>query len=248
MRKLLVFQHVPYEPLGTLDAQFREAGFRIRYVNFARSGRLKLDVKRYDGLVVLGGPMGVRDTDTHPHLLDEMEAIRVAIDNDTPTLGICLGAQLIAATLGARVAPNPVKEIGWSDVKRTPAAMTDPLFKHFGANEKIFQWHGDTFEIPFGAKHLAKTDNCRNQAFRHGGSVYGLQFHLEVDEALVRRWLVTPAMRAELAAMRGTADPQSILKETQQFIGRSKRLSHAVFSEFIERSFGWRRRLALPSR
>ncbi|HSG65234.1 MAG TPA: gamma-glutamyl-gamma-aminobutyrate hydrolase family protein [Gammaproteobacteria bacterium] len=248
MRKLLVFQHVPHEPLGTLDAQFKEAGFRIRYVNFARYGRVKLDVGRYDGLVVLGGPMGVNDTEPYPHLLDEVEAIRVAIDSDIPILGICLGAQLIAAALGARIARNPVKEIGWSDVKRTRAAMSDPLFKHFHAQEKIFQWHGDTFEIPSGAKHLAMTDHCRNQAFCYGRAVYALQFHLEVDEALVRRWLATPAMREELAALQGAVSARAILEETHRFIGRSKRLSQAVFNEFIERSFGWRRRLALPSR
>lgn len=248
MRKLLVFQHVPYEPLGTLDAQFREAGFRIRYINFARSGHVSLDVRRYHGVVVLGGPMSVSSTDRHPHLLDEIDALRVAIDQEMPVLGICLGAQLIAAALGAGIAPNPVKEIGWSEVKRTPAGAMDPLFKHFRASEKIFQWHGDTFETPSGAEHLAATDACRNQAFCYRGGVYGLQFHLEVDEALVRRWLSTPAMRDELAALRGAVDGGTILQQTERHIGRSKRLSKAVFSTFIERFFGWRRRLALPSR
>jgi GMP synthase (glutamine-hydrolysing) len=244
----LVFQHVPYEPLGTLDAQFRDAGFRIRYINFARSGRVNLDVRRYHGVVVLGGPMSVNSTDRYPHLLDEIDALRVAIDGEIPVLGICLGAQLIAATLGASIEPNPIKEIGWSDVKRTPAGATDPLFKHFKASEKIFQWHGDTFEMPSGAEHLAVTDACSNQAFCYRGGVYGLQFHLEIDEALVRRWLATPAMRDELAALHGTVDGGAILQQTERHIGRSKRLSRAVFRTFIERFFGWRRRLALPSR
>jgi GMP synthase (glutamine-hydrolysing) len=248
MRKLLVFQHVPYEPLGTLDAQFRDAGFRIRYVNFARVERAKLDVRRYSGLVVLGGPMSVNDAGRYPHLVEEMDAVRQAIAVDMPVLGICLGAQLIAAALGAPVTRNAVKEIGWSEVKRTAAGSGDPLFKHFKATEKIFQWHGDTFALPQGAELLAETAACRHQAFRCGAGVYGLQFHLEVDEGLIRRWLETPGMRRELAELHSVGHPEKILEQTRQHIGRSKRLSRAVFSSFIDRHFGWRRRLALPSR
>lgn len=248
MRKLLVFQHVPYEVLGTLDAQFRDAGFRIRYVNFSRFERVSLDVRRYNGLVVLGGPMSVNDVDRHPHLRQEMDALRVAIDAGLPVLGICLGAQLIASALGAAVVRNPVKEIGWSTVRPTPAASRDPLFKHLGKSEQIFQWHGDTFHLPDGAELLAETDDCKNQAFRYAGNVYGLQFHLEVDQALIRRWLSTPAMRQEILELGGAVDPETVLEETSRYIGRSMRLSHAVFSSFISRFFGWRRRLALPSR
>jgi GMP synthase (glutamine-hydrolysing) len=248
MRKLLVFQHVPYEPLGTLDAQFRDAGFRIRYVNFARFARVSLDVRRYHGLVVLGGPMSVNDVERYPHLRQERRVLREAIDADMPVLGICLGAQLIAAALGARVLPNPVKEIGWYEVKPTPAASRDPLFRYFGRSEKIFQWHGDTFELPAGAELLAETDACRNQAFRYGNGVYGLQFHLEVDEALIRRWLATPVMRREILELGGVVSPDVVLAQTGRSISRSMRLSRSVFNEFIERFFGWRRRLALPSR
>lgn len=248
MRKLLVFQHVPYEPLGTLDAQFRDAGFRIRYVNFARFERVALDVRRYNGLVVLGGPMSVNDTDRYPHLREEMDALRVAIEAGLPVLGICLGAQLIAAALGAVVVRNPVKEIGWSTVRPTSAGSRDPLFEHLGKTEQIFQWHGDTFRLPEGSELLARTDACRNQAFRHGGNVYGLQFHLEVDQALIRRWLSTPAMKHEIEALDGAVKAETVLEETSRYITRSMRLSHAVFSTFIDRFFGWRRRLALPSR
>ncbi len=248
MRKLLVFQHVPYEPLGTLDAQFRDAGFRIRYVNFARFERVKLDARRYHGLVVLGGPMSVNDADRLPHLHQEMDALRVAIDAGVPVLGICLGAQLIASALGAAVVPNPVKEIGWSTVRPTSAGSRDALFKHLGRSEQIFQWHGDTFELPDGAELLAETDACRNQAFRYADNVYGLQFHLEVDEALIRRWLSTPAMRKEIEVLDGAVETEAVLAQTKRYIGRSMRLSRAVFSTFISRFFGWRRRLALPSR
>ena len=104
-------------------------------------------------------------------------------------LGICLGAQLIAKTLGAAVYPNQEKEIGWYDVSPTDHAQNDPLLGPFSATEKIFQWHGETFDIPQSTRHLAFSSLCANQAFRYGDNVYGFQFHLEVDEPMIHRWL-----------------------------------------------------------
>ena len=248
MRKLLVFQHVAYEVLGTLDAQFKAAGFRIRYVNFARAGTQRLDMRRYQGLVVLGGPMSVNDVARYPHLLAETDAIAEAIDTGLPVLGICLGAQLIASALGASVRPNATKEIGWSTVRPTVAAGKDPLFKHFRSTEHIFQWHGDTFDLPQGATLLAETRACKHQAFRFRDDVYGLQFHLEVDTPLIERWLATPAMRDELDELSESTSAERIRAETQRHIVRAMRLSHDVFGAFIERFFRWRRRRALPSR
>jgi len=248
MRKLLVFQHVAYEPLGTLDALFKDAGFRIRYVNFARHGAVRIDANRYHGLVVLGGPMSVNDASRLPHLHAEIDAIQTAVESRVPVLGICLGAQLIAAALGAAVMQNPLKEIGWSTVMPTAAAARDPLLKSFRGAEPIFQWHGDTFALPQGAELLAHTQACRHQAFRYGSEVYGFQFHLEADEALICRWLSTPAMQRELLQFGGATHAQRILEETRRFVARSSALSHEVFGAFIARFFGWKRRRALPSR
>jgi GMP synthase (glutamine-hydrolysing) len=136
--------------------------------------------------------MHVGDREQHPHLTVELELIREAIDLGLPVLGICLGAQLIATALGARVYSNQVKEIGWYPVFPTPAAMEDALFNNFGKVEHIFQWHSDTFDLPAGAVHLASSQTCPTQAFRYGTTVYGLQFHLEVDERLIERWLAVP--------------------------------------------------------
>jgi GMP synthase-like glutamine amidotransferase len=132
MRKLLVFQHSAREPLGVFDPMLRRAGFRIRYVNFSRQPDLKPDVSRYNGLVVLGGPMNVDQAEQHPHLTTEIEAIRVALDRGIPVLGICLGAQLLAAALGAHVRPNNVREIGWYPLHPTAEAGKDPLCRHLG--------------------------------------------------------------------------------------------------------------------
>lgn len=165
-----------------------------------------------------------------------------------PVLGICLGAQLLAAALGGKVFGNPVKEIGWYDVAPTREGEADPLFSSFSGTEKIFQWHGDTFTLPHGAVHLAASADCENQAFRFGDHSYGLQFHLEADQALIERWLQTPVHVREIEALAGAVDPSRILTETRQYIDRARVLSHEVFGTFIRRFYSRKRRIALPSR
>jgi GMP synthase (glutamine-hydrolysing) len=232
MRRLLVFQHVSFEILGTLHPLLKARGFRIRYANFGRHPHARPEVDRYNGLVVLGGPMNVDDVERHPHLAVEVELIQQAIDQGLPVLGICLGAQLIAKALGARVHANGGKEIGWYDVSPTPATKDDPLFRDFDEVEKIFQWHGDVFELPAGAVHLATSQRCSHQAFRYGTNVYGLQFHLEVDEPLIERWLTIPAHCAELNEEQ--IEPATIRHETAQYLPRAHTMSEQVFSRFID--------------
>jgi GMP synthase (glutamine-hydrolysing) len=248
MRRLLVLQHVAHEILGTLDPLLRAARCRIRYVNFGREPAARPDASRYDGLIVLGGPMNCDQVDRHPHLAHELECIRTAIRHGRPVLGICLGSQLIARALGAAVTRNPVKEIGWYDVTPTAAGRTDPLLRHFAGTEKIFQWHGDTFAIPAGAVHLASSPDCVHQAFRFGDNVYGLQFHLEVDAPMIHRWLHAPVNCRELDDLRGRIDPALIAAETPRYIGRARQLSDLVFGGFIHLFDFRHRRVALPSR
>jgi GMP synthase (glutamine-hydrolysing) len=240
MRKLLVFQHAAAEPLGVLDPMLRRWGFRIRYVNFAREPAVQLDLERYSGLVVLGGPMNVDQAAAYPHLLTEIAAIRAALKLEVPVLGICLGAQLLAAALGATVRPNRVREIGWYRLQPAEEARTDRLFRHFDAGQHVFQWHAYTFDLPPGAVHLASTESCEHQAFRYGNRAYGLQFHLEADEALIRRWLAVPAYAAEV----GAEGVKQILRTTPDRISPALSLSERVFHEFLE-LFEWRRSPAL---
>jgi GMP synthase (glutamine-hydrolysing) len=234
MRKLLVCQHVAFEILGTLNPLLKDAGFRIRYVNFGRHPAARPHLDGYHGLVILGGPMGVQQVHEHPHLPTEVALVRDAIDRNIPVLGICLGAQLIAQALGARVGPNREKEIGWYDVELAPAGKEDPLLRHFRPRERIFQWHSDTFTLPRGAVHLAASAACGNQAFRYRNNVYALQFHLEVDEALIERWLRVPIHREELRHLHGKIAPEDIRRETPQRIERTKQLSRQVFGAFID--------------
>lgn len=246
--KLLVCQHVPYEPLGTLNPLLKDAGFRLRYVNFGRHPEAQPSLDGYGGVVILGGPMNVDDVANHPHLRTELRLIEDALRAGVPILGICLGAQLIARALGAVVRPNDEKEIGWFDVALTEEAAGDRLLSPFGATERVFQWHGDTFETPRGGVRLAHSETCANQAFRYGDNVYGLQFHLEVDERMIERWLRVEAMQREIEPLGGDAHAERIRNETPVHIGRLKSLSDATFGEFV-RLFGPRRRRLLhPSR
>jgi len=248
MKRLLVFQHVPHEILGTFNPLLKAAGFRIRYVNFGRTPDEIPNIDKYDGLIILGGPMCVDQTDSHPHLLTEIESIKQAMERHMPVLGICLGAQLIATALGARVGKNPVKEIGWYDVTPTKQGEQDPLFSCFDGTEKIFQWHGDTFDIPHGAVSLASSPECANQAFRFGERTYGLQFHLEVDEPLIQRWLKTPVHIREMEREGMHINEERILADTRLYMEHSTRLGNRLFSEYIRLFSSKVRRVAMPSR
>jgi len=247
MPKLLVFQHVAHEILGTLDPLLRNSGFRIRYVNFGRSNHKIPALGGYDGLVVLGGPMNVDEVNEYPYLVSELKAIEQAIENDMPVFGICLGSQLIAKALGAKVRKNKIKEIGWYDVMPTAEGLRDPLVSKLNKKEKIFQWHGDTFDIPKGAIHLAYSPDCENQAFKFGERIYGFQFHLEVDRPMIERWLKTPGNVEELSKLVGTIDPEEIKKETPRYIERLTELSDMVFGEFINNFGNKERNYVLPS-
>lgn len=246
--KILVFQHVPYEPLGTLDPLLKEAGFRIRYVNFGRDARQRPGLDRYAALIVLGGPMNSHQIDTYPNLLTEVDVIREAVDRDMSVLGICLGAQLLAKAIGGTVSRNRDREIGWYDVQLTPEGVADPVLSAFSATQRVFQWHEDGIGLPPRATLLATSPASTVQAFRYGEHAYGFQFHLEVDASLIERWLTVPDNRAMLQDEAGRVDPDAIRAETAASIADLQALSRSTFSRWVDRfEFGPRRR-ALPSR
>lgn len=221
-----------HEPLGTLNPLLKAAGLRVKYVNFDRDPNLVPQLEDYNGLVVLGGGMGVYEADKHPHLKVEMKLIEEALKKNIPVLGICLGSQLIAQVLGSTVRKHTCKEIGWFKLYLTSAGKVDPVFKDYNPTESVFQWHGDTFDIPKSATHLASSDLCESQAFRYGEKVIGLQFHLEVDEAMILRWLKLPNNLKEIAEI--GVQPEDVQTDTHSLITRSLELSHSSFSKFVD--------------
>lgn len=246
--KVLVFQHVPFEPLGTLDPLLKEAGFRIRYVNFGREPAQRPRLDRYEALIVLGGPMNSDQIDTFPNLLTEIDILREAVSRDMSVLGICLGAQLLAKALGGDVARNPEREIGWCDVELTPTGLEDPVLSTFAPVQEVFQWHEDGISLPQNVDVLAASPASPVQAFRHGEHVYGFQFHLEVNRPLIERWLTVPAHRQTLEEERGRVDPDAIRRQTETSIGPLESLSRETFTRWIERFEIGPRLQRLPSR
>lgn len=234
MRKILVLQHVAHEILGTLNPLLKNAGFRIKYVNFDRDPDATPNMDKYSGLVVLGGYMGVYDDHKFPHLLHEQHVIEQALKKEVPVLGICLGSQLISHVLGGRVYQTDFPEIGWSEVSFTEGAQKDPLFKSFKNKEMIFQLHQDTFDLPREVTHLATTNLYPAQAFKYGENVYGLQYHLEVDEEMVMRWLRIPANVKLIEKFKSHYSIEEIKKQTALHMKRSLLLSESFFTEFIK--------------
>ncbi len=248
MARILVFQHVAAEPLGTLDALIRARGHRIRFVNFNRHPAARPAVDAYDGLIVLGGGMNVHDEDRFPHLRVELAAIERALALDRPVLGICLGAQLLARVLGAPVYRNAVSEIGWYPLAPTKATARDPVLCPLEAPRPVFQWHSYTFDLPAGAVQLATGAECPMQAFRYGNHAYGFQFHLEMDAPLIGRWLSEPSYLANLEACGSPQSPDAIKAATSDHIGGLMALADQVFNRLLDRIGPMRARKLLPSR
>jgi GMP synthase (glutamine-hydrolysing) len=233
--KILVFQHVSFEPLGTLDPILRDSGFRIQYVNFEREPERKPSLDGYDGLIILGGPMNANDVANYPYLANELTLVKEALDRDISILGICLGAQLLAKALGGTVQRGPVREIGWYDVHVTDEGQRDPVLSTFGARSEVFQWHEDIIELPSSAVHLASSPLCHAQAFRYGEHAYGFQFHLEVNQPIVERWLPELSNDGDSYDELNFVDPDHIRAKMSQSMEPMMALSHQTFSRWIER-------------
>src|SRR5580658_10023353 len=188
----LVLSHVPFEDLGSLQPVLEQRGFTIETVDAATAEFPLPQAAASDLLVVLGGPIGVYESDAYPFLTGEIECIRQRLSAKRPLLGICLGAQLMAAALGARVYPGQNgAEIGWSPLQAAPNANPPEWFAPLlTSGLSVFHWHGDTFDIPPGARALASTEIYANQAFAIGDYALGLQFHPEVIAEGLERWYV----------------------------------------------------------
>ncbi len=190
--KILIVKNISSEGPGTIEDYLRDHKLPYTVVDL-NNGGLVPSLDQFTHLVVMGGPMAVYEMHIHPYLKNEAALIEQAIKADKHVLGVCLGAQMLAHVLGAKVYPGGHKEIGWYEVSLTDEGMKDPAMAGLSAGNRpvaqVFQWHGDTFDLPQGAARLASSDLYSNQAFRYGDRVYALQFHIEVTPVIVHDWL-----------------------------------------------------------
>jgi GMP synthase-like glutamine amidotransferase len=233
MKRILVLRHVPHCPLGSAAGILAEAGLAAEHVDLFDSVPRRLPLDEAAGLIILGGPMSANDVDEFPFLATELDWIRKAIAARVPLLGVCLGAQLLAKAMGGRVYRNAVKEIGWYDLELLPPAGDDRLFRGRAAVETVFQWHGDTFDLPPGAIHLARSRQCRHQAFRCGDWAYGLQFHVEMTPQLMDEWLRRPGSDEELGP-EDQIDPGAIRRLAPGRFPAMDSLSRCLLGRFAE--------------
>lgn len=232
MKKILVLQNIDCEDLGTMESAIKSRDMEYQYLHLYNKDLAPQNLDGYSALIILGGPMNVYETDRHHFLIDEERLINEAIQKDIPTLGICLGAQLIANTAGAKVFAGSKKEIGWYSISLTTDGLNDPLFIGFEKNNTVFQWHGDTFNVPARAKRLAESGLFPNQAFKIGEKIIGLQFHLEVTEEAIYKWI--GEYKEELNSLKDYINPNKIKKDTEEKIEKLNKLAETFYNSFLE--------------
>jgi GMP synthase (glutamine-hydrolysing) len=229
MAKIYVLQHHPAENLGNIAGALETAALAWQYVRIFDGQQVPADMRGAGGLIVMGGPMGVYQTDRYPFLKDEMALIDAAIKKGLPVLGVCLGAQMIAAVLGAKVERNPQgKEIGWYPVTLAPVAKSDPLLRDLPETIMPFHWHGDIFEVPSGAVAIASSDKTPCQAFRYAEFTYAFQFHIEVTRDGVAA--MATAFARELETERIAAS--DLTAGAQRFVPDLERMAETVFGRW----------------
>ena len=198
-RTCIALFHEKFEDLGSLESVLEDRGWEIRLLDAKIAGNAASVAEETDLLVILGGPMGVYEASRYPFLREEIDLAARRLRKDLPMLGICLGSQIMAAALGARVQQGPVQEIGWYPIELECEAESDPVASRLASEDStVLHWHGDTFDLPSGATPLARSHLYERQGFRVGKYGYALQFHLEVLPERIGEW--TRAHAAQLAS------------------------------------------------
>lgn len=223
----VAIRHVDFEHLGIIGPVLKDAGYAVRILDAGLDDLTSPEIAGADLLVVLGGPIGAYEEDQYPFVADEFRVLETRLASGRPTLGICLGAQLMARALGARVYPGLAKEIGWSELSLSDEGRSSPLRRLAGV--PVLHWHGDTFDLPAGAVRLASTDICANQAFSLGGNILGLQFHGESDACEIERWLIGHACEIAVTGLR----PEDLRRDAARYGATLREAGTALFGDWI---------------
>jgi GMP synthase-like glutamine amidotransferase len=229
--KIHCFQHIAFETPGSILAWAQIHQYSINYTLFYENPPVFPLINDIDFLLVLGGCMNVDEEAIYPWLREEKEFIQQAVSAGKKVLGICLGSQLIAHALGSKVYPQAEKEIGFFPVQFAKEAIQHPFFNHFKNPYMVFHWHGDTFNLPAGAALIASSDNCKNQAYLIGNNVLGLQFHIEMNEIVIKEMISHDA--DELVEMGSYIQSKEVIKNGYQYLAQNKNDLFRLLDKFI---------------
>lgn len=230
MKPVAIFRHAPTEGPGYLATYLSDHGLPWRLIAIDAGQPVPADPDGFAGLVFMGGPMSVNDD--LPWIPPVLSLIRQAVDLDIPVLGHCLGGQLMARALGGEVGPNPVKEIGWGEVRTVASPVTKDWFGDIG-NFQAFHWHGETFSIPPGASRILESDHCADQAFALGRHL-GLQCHVEMTEEMIRTWCAVGAEEIAQAVSPAVQAPERIHAETPRLLAPMRAVAERLYSRWIQ--------------
>ncbi len=231
--RALVLQHIACETPGEYEDVLRDRGAQLVRVELDEGEPLP-DPRTVDLIVAMGGPMSVNDESEYPWLAGEKAFIGEAVRGGIPFWGACLGVQLLAASLGARVYAGPAPEVGLMEVELTEAAGEDPVFGRLPRRLLTLQWHGDTFDLPAGAVRLAGSDAYPNQAFRWGERAYGVQFHVEVTSEMAKEWAEVPQYAASLDRVLGPGSLPPLLDAFGVRESELREHGRAMFSRWLD--------------
>ena len=231
---VLVLQHIACEPPGIFEDVLDERGATLHRVELDEGEPLPSSLAGIDAVVAMGGPMSVNDEDEHPWLVAEKALIAGAVRGGTPFWGSCLGVQLLASSLGGKVVRGPLPEVGILPVHATPEALVDPVFAGLAWPRPTLQWHQDTFDLPEGATLLATSPAYPNQAFRVGDVAYGVQFHVEVDEAMADEWATVPAYVSSADEALGTGGLDRLLHDFRTSMAEMQADGRTLFSRWVD--------------
>lgn len=232
-KKAWVITHVAFEDLGSFESVLREAGFDIEYLCAGSDDLGVIRPETDDLLIILGGPISVNDIDEYPFIQAELDILQARLKADKPTLGICLGAQLMAKALGVKVYPGQQKEIGWLPIQLNDAGSRSALRHFTGDGVRVLHWHGETFDLPEDAEHLASTELYPNQAFSLGKAL-ALQFHPEVTAKGLEQWFIGHS--EEIHQTDGVSVNQ-LRQDSAQFADILQARAYLFFEEWLEQVF-----------